>query len=59
MMSCARGIRSELEMKSARKKGNKLRMGKVLGGSEKNKDNDGNDESIARNHSANLDVVAA
>jgi hypothetical protein len=46
-------------MKSARKKGNKLRMGKVLGGSEKNKDNDGNDESIARNHSANLDVVAA
>jgi hypothetical protein len=59
MSSCAQRIRNELELKSARKKANKLMMGKVVEGSEDDDNNSGNDNIITSNQPEHLDVVTS
>jgi len=59
MSSCAQRIRNELELKSARKKANKLMMGKVVEGSEDDDNNSANDNIITSNQPEHLDVVTS
>ena len=48
LKSCTRRIRIELEMKTARKKADKLRLGEIMEAGDKDSDNEDNDNSITQ-----------